>query len=79
KSGLHTLAQTISEEYAKEGVRANVVLPGTVDTPENRAEMPGADFDRWTSPEEIARVIVFLASPASKPINGAEIPVYGQS
>jgi NAD(P)-dependent dehydrogenase (short-subunit alcohol dehydrogenase family) len=79
KSGLHTLAQTISEEYAKEGVRANVVLPGTVDTPENRAEMPGADFERWTAPEEIARVIVFLASPASKPINGAEIPVYGQS
>lgn len=79
KAGLHTLAQTISEEYADEGVRANVVLPGTVDTPENRAAMPGADFERWTSPEEIARVIVFLASAASGPVNGAVIPVFGRS
>jgi NAD(P)-dependent dehydrogenase (short-subunit alcohol dehydrogenase family) len=79
KAGLHTLAQAISEEYANEGVRANVVLPGTVDTPENRASMPGADFERWTSPDEIARVIMFLASPASGPINGAAIPVFGRS
>lgn len=79
KAGLHTLAQTISEEYADEGVRANVVLPGTVDTPENRKAMPGTDFERWTSPEEIARVIVFLASAASGPINGAAIPVFGRS
>lgn len=79
KAGLHTLAHSIAEEYANDGIRANVILPGVVDTPENRRDMPHGEFEGWTSPEEIARVIVFLASSASGPVNGATIPVYGRS
>ncbi|HEX6926053.1 MAG TPA: SDR family oxidoreductase [Longimicrobiaceae bacterium] len=79
KSALITLAEAIAEEYGMEGVRANVVLPGTVDTPQNRRAMPDADHSRWTPPEQIADVIVFLASPTSAAINGAAIPVYGRS
>ena len=79
KSALITLTETIAEEYAAQGIRANVVLPGTVDTAANRKGSPKADHSRWTPPEEIARVIAFLASPESSAINGAAIPVYGRS
>ena len=41
--------------------------------------MPDAERATWTPPEEIARVILFLASPASAPVNGAAVPIYGES
>jgi NAD(P)-dependent dehydrogenase (short-subunit alcohol dehydrogenase family) len=78
KAALLTLTEAIAEEN-RGGVRANAVLPGTIDTPANRAAMPGADFSRWTPPEEIARVVLFLASAESAPVSGAAVPVYGQS
>jgi NAD(P)-dependent dehydrogenase (short-subunit alcohol dehydrogenase family) len=79
KAGLLVLAETIAEEYRGQGIRANAVLPGTIDTPANRAGMPNADHSAWTQPEEIARAILFLASPASSAVNGAAVPVYGRS
>jgi NAD(P)-dependent dehydrogenase (short-subunit alcohol dehydrogenase family) len=78
KAALLTLVEAIAEEQ-KGRARANAVLPGTIDTPANRAAMPDAKFDTWTQPEEIARVILFLASPASAPVSGAAVPVYGES
>ena len=45
----------------------------------NRTAMPDAEWSTWTQPEEIARVILFLASPASAPVSGAAIPVYGRA
>jgi NAD(P)-dependent dehydrogenase (short-subunit alcohol dehydrogenase family) len=79
KAGVVVLAESIAEEFGDQGVRANCVLPGTIDTPANRAAMPGADASSWTPPEDIARAILFLASPESSAINGAAVPVYGKS
>ncbi len=79
KGGLLTLVESLAEEYRDRGIRANAVLPGTVNTEANRTAMPDSDPSRWVTPEEIARVIVFLASSQSAPINGAAIPVYGRS
>lgn len=79
KGGLITLVESLAEEYRHDGIRANAVLPGTVDTEANRKAMPDSDHARWVTPEEIARVIVFLASSDSAPINGAAVPVYGRS
>lgn len=79
KAGVCTLVEVLAEEYGEAGIRANAVLPGTIDTEGNRASMPDADHSRWTSPEEIARAIVFLASADSTTVNGATIPVYGRS
>lgn len=78
KAALLTLVEAIAEEQ-KGRARANAVLPGTIDTPANRAAMPDAKFETWTPPEEIARVILFLASPASGTVSGAAVPVYGES
>lgn len=79
KAALVTLAEAIAEEYRGEGIRANVVLPGTVDTEANRRSMPEADHSQWTSPREIAEVIRYLASAEASAVNGACLPVYGNS
>jgi NAD(P)-dependent dehydrogenase (short-subunit alcohol dehydrogenase family) len=79
KAGLVTLAEAVAEEYRDQGIRANAVLLGTVDTEANREALPDVDHASWTSPEEIARTILFLASDAASTINGAAVPVYGRS
>jgi len=53
------------------------VLPSTIDTPANRADMPDADFSRWVAPTDLAAAILFLASPESGAITGALLPVTG--
>ena len=50
-----------------------------LDTPENRRAMPDADPARWVAPADLARIMVFLASPAARAIHGAAIPVTGLS
>jgi NAD(P)-dependent dehydrogenase (short-subunit alcohol dehydrogenase family) len=54
-------------------------MPGTIDTPQNRAAMPNADFGKWVAPEAIADVLMFLASDTSRAINGVAIPVFGRA
>lgn len=78
KAGVQRLTESLSEEVKDRGITVNAVLPGTIDTPRNRADMPGADFGRWVAPEEIAEVILFLASDAARAVTGAAIPVLGR-
>ncbi|ABL66353.1 SDR family NAD(P)-dependent oxidoreductase [Chlorobium phaeobacteroides] len=77
KSAVIRLTETLAEENKREGLNVNCVLPGILDTPLNRLSMPQADFSSWVSPEALADVVLFLASDASRAINGASIPVYG--
>ena len=79
KSAVVRLTETMAAELKKDGININCVLPGTIDTEGNRTSMPKADHSRWVPPEAIAGVILFLASDAAWPINGAAVPVYGQS
>lgn len=79
KSAVIRLSETLAAELKDQGITVNCVLPGTIDTPENRRDMPKADFSRWVPPSEIAEVIVFLVSDASRAVSGASIPVYGRS
>lgn len=79
KAGVLNLTETIADEIKDYEINVNAVLPSTIDTPANRKDMPEADFSKWVKPEEIARVILFLASDDSKPISGAGIPVYGKA
>lgn len=78
KSAVARLTESMAEEYKRRGINVNAILPGTIDTPQNRQDMPGADTSRWVKPPELARVILFLASEEANPIHGALIPVYGK-
>jgi NAD(P)-dependent dehydrogenase (short-subunit alcohol dehydrogenase family) len=75
KSVVAVLTETLQKELAASGIRVNAVVPTTIDTPANRDAMPGADFSSWTPPEAIARVILWLASPAAASVRGGLIPV----
>jgi NAD(P)-dependent dehydrogenase (short-subunit alcohol dehydrogenase family) len=77
KAALVSLVRTVALENKDRGISANVVLPGTMDTPANRAAMPRADFSKWVQPSQIASLLVHLASDQASQISGAVIPVYG--
>ena len=77
KNAVLTLTEVQAEELRDQGITVNALLPSIVDTPANRASMPSADFSKWPKAEDIARVLVFLASDDARLISGATIPVYG--
>jgi NAD(P)-dependent dehydrogenase (short-subunit alcohol dehydrogenase family) len=77
KAGVHRLTEALAAEW-KGKVTVNAVLPSTIDTAANRASMPKADFAKWVAPQELAEVILFLASDAASAITGALIPVNGR-
>jgi NAD(P)-dependent dehydrogenase (short-subunit alcohol dehydrogenase family) len=79
KAAVISLTESQAEELKNDFITVNAVLPSIVDTPANREAMPKADFSRWPQGEEIAPVIVFLASEEAKLISGAAIPVYGRA
>jgi len=77
KAAMVSLMRTAALEDKDAGLRVNVILPGTMDTPANRKAIPGADFSKWVRPSAVADLILFLAGDAGRDINGAVIPVYG--
>jgi NAD(P)-dependent dehydrogenase (short-subunit alcohol dehydrogenase family) len=77
KAAVVALTRVLALENRARGVRFNCVMPAIIDTPANRAAMPDADVSSWTSPQAIARVIVFLLSSESAAVNGAVVPVAG--
>jgi NAD(P)-dependent dehydrogenase (short-subunit alcohol dehydrogenase family) len=77
KAAMVSLVRTVAVENKDAGLTANVILPGTMDTPANRKAMPNADVSKWVQPASIASLVVWLAGDAGKDVNGAVIPVYG--
>jgi NAD(P)-dependent dehydrogenase (short-subunit alcohol dehydrogenase family) len=78
KAAVITLTESLAAELKDSGINVNCILPGTVDTPQNRAAMPDADVGRWVPPAALADVILFLASNAARCVTGAAVPVYGR-
>jgi NAD(P)-dependent dehydrogenase (short-subunit alcohol dehydrogenase family) len=78
KAGVARLTEALAEELKDSGMTVNAVLPSTIDTPANRAEMPKAEFDRWVKPEQIGDLITFLLSDRASAITGALIPIMGR-
>jgi NAD(P)-dependent dehydrogenase (short-subunit alcohol dehydrogenase family) len=79
KASMLRLVESFARELAPFGARANAVLPGTMDTPANRAAMPDADPARWVSTDAVAEIIHFLTTPAAAAVNGAAVRVPGPS
>jgi len=88
KAGVQALSRGIAAEYGKQGIRANTIAPGAMDTPGLRqwADTLEGGFEgfnarqpsgRCGTAEEIAKAAVFLASDAASFINGATVPVDG--
>jgi NAD(P)-dependent dehydrogenase (short-subunit alcohol dehydrogenase family) len=78
KAALAALIRTIALENKDRNISANAVLPGTMDTPANRAADPNADPSQWVQPAQVAALLVHLASDAGAQVTGAAIPVYGR-
>ena len=79
KAAVLALTQSIAAENRHTPVHVNCTPPGTVDTPQNRADMPDSDFSKWVTTAALADVILFLMSDAARSVNGAAVPVYGES
>ncbi|HYY72683.1 MAG TPA: SDR family NAD(P)-dependent oxidoreductase [Candidatus Bathyarchaeia archaeon] len=77
KAALTTLIQTVALENKDSGLTANLVLPGTMDTPGNRKSMPGADFSKWVQPADVADLVLWLADERAGHITGTAIPIDG--
>ena len=77
KAGVAALTRALAIETKADGILVNAVLPSIIDTPANRAAMPGADTGKWPKPEELAAAILWLASPENRLTSGALVPVYG--
>jgi NAD(P)-dependent dehydrogenase (short-subunit alcohol dehydrogenase family) len=79
KRAVLAFVDALHAEYRDDHIRANAILPSTIDTPANRKSMPDADFDTWVKPEEIARVIALLCSDDTSVTSGGHVPVYGRA
>lgn len=79
KRAVLQLTEALADELRKHSITANAILPSVIDTPANRASMPKADTTRWVTPDEIARVVLFLVGPDARVISGTAIPVYGRA
>jgi len=71
------LVQTVALENADAGMTANVILPGTMDTPTNRKSMPDADFSKWAKTDDVAELVLSLADGQAKHLTGLAIPIEG--
>jgi len=78
KSAVLRLTESLAKELKPMGILVNCVVPGTIDTPQNRAAMPKADFFTWVAPDDVAEVILFLISDKNRAVTGAAVPVYGR-
>lgn len=78
KAGVAKLTEALAAEVKDRNITVNAILPSTIDTPANRADMPKADFSRWVAPKSIADAIVFLLSDSARDITGAMIPISGR-
>jgi NAD(P)-dependent dehydrogenase (short-subunit alcohol dehydrogenase family) len=79
KGAVLRLTESMAAELKAKNVQVNCVLPGTIDTPQNRQAMPGADFEKWVTSEQVAQVILFLSSSAADGITAAAVPVFGRA
>jgi len=79
KAVVAAITQTLAAEVLAEQILVNAVVPSIIDTPANRASMPGADHASWPTAAQLAETIAFLASPANALTTGTLVPVYGRA
>ena len=78
KAAMVSLMRTVAIENRDAGIRTNVILPGTMDTPANRKAMPTADTSKWVRTESVASLVAWLLGEDGDDVNGAVLPVFGR-
>jgi len=79
KTALTMLVRTVALENRDAGLMANVVLPGTMDTPANRKSMPNSDFSKWVQPHDVAELVLSLSDVRARHMTGVAVPIEGES
>jgi len=79
KGAVRQLTEILASELEGYDIHADCILPGTMDTEANRRAMPKADFSRWVSTGDVARVIHFLLTDDARAVRTVAVPVLGQS
>jgi NAD(P)-dependent dehydrogenase (short-subunit alcohol dehydrogenase family) len=78
KAAEEVLLRSVAREVAASGVTANVLVIRTLDDERSRAAQPNAKTAGWTTPEELADAVAWLASPAAAAVNGQRIALDGR-
>lgn len=76
KSLLFSFVEILNASADGKNVNASIIVPATIDTPENRKSMPDADFSKWSKPEDIAEVFSFIFNDHSNVVKQAEYRLY---
>lgn len=79
KSLIFKLSEYLNAEGADKNISTAVVVPSTIDTPQNRKAMPGANFTSWVTPDAIAEVLLFFASGKADSLRESVFKVYGNA
>src|SRR6185369_899193 len=79
KSLIFRLAELMNDEDKGSNVVTTIIVPSTIDTPENRKAMPGVDSSKWVKPENIAMIIYFYCSEAASVIREPVIKSYNNA
>lgn len=79
KTLIFKLAELMNDEAKGNNVVVNVIVPGTIDTPQNRKAMPDADFSKWTKAEAIADIIFWYCSNEASVLREPVIKVYNNA
>ncbi len=77
KGAVRQLSEILAEEVKAYDIRVHCVMPGTMDTPANRRDMPKADFSKWVQTEDVARVMLALAGEDFRAARSVVVPVLG--
>ena len=79
KSLIFRLAELMNEEGRPHNVVTSVIVPSTIDTPQNRKSMPESNPDNWVKAEEIASVIYYYCMEEAGSLREPVIKIYGNS
>ncbi len=79
KAGLIALTQALSDEVKNDGVRVNILLASTIDTPANRRAMGDDAANDWVAADDIADACLYLCSPQARAVTGATLEIYARA
>lgn len=79
KNLIFHLADLLNAAGKERNIVTSVLVPSVIDTPTNRQSMPDADFNKWVSPEDIAKSMLYLCSEEGRSLREPVLKLYNES